>query len=190
VSGRRWPWWAWVVLIAGLTSGLVELGLRGGGVLRGLDQRPESAALRAGGPPGPTAPVVVIAVDDATLDQVRDPFTLWGPHFAQAIARLRSAGVMAIGVDFLLEESAEGWFVRNGLADLPVSRTLDAPLRAELYRGDVVLAASHEVGADGAVVHQLPNRTGASRPLTSAWGCTPAPPCRAMSASRSASSTR
>lgn len=151
-----WPVWGAVVAL--LVAAAVELGVRHGTALPRLDARIDAAWFRLAGPQDPGAPVVVIAVDDATVDQVRDPFTFWGPHFAQAIARLRAEGVTAVGIDFLLEESAEGWFARNGLGELEVSRTLDAPLRAALYEGGVVLAASHEVGADGAVVHQLPNQ--------------------------------
>ncbi len=154
---RSWPWPVWVLLLAGVCGGLVEAGLRTGGFVQALDHRLETAWFRLAGPRAPEAPVVVIAVDDATLAEVRDPFTFWGPHFAAAITRLQVQGATAVGIDFLLEESAEGWFARNGLGELGVSRTLDAPLRAALHGGGIVLAASHEVRTDGAVVHQLPH---------------------------------
>jgi CHASE2 domain-containing sensor protein len=111
-----WPVWGAVVAL--LVAAAVELGVRHGTALPRLDARIDAAWFRLAGPQDPGAPVVVIAVDDATVDQVRDPFTFWGPHFAQAIARLRAEGVTAVGIDFLLEESAEGWFARNGLGEL------------------------------------------------------------------------
>jgi adenylate cyclase len=123
-----------------------------------LDHAVESGFYRLSGPSEPRDDVVVIAVDDETLDRIQDPLVFWGPHFAAAVARLRLLGATAIGIDFLLEQSAEGWFARNGLQDLALSRNLDASLRAQLYQGGVVLAASFEVAPDGTVVHQLPNR--------------------------------
>jgi len=158
VSRRRLPWFVQAAAIALAAALLVEGAHRTGLAVERLDHGIASAWHRLAGPRTPHPEVVIIAVDDATLEQVRDPFIFWGPHFAAAVARLRSEGASVIGIDFLLEESAEGWFTRNGLQHLDVSRTLDAPLRAELFTGDVVLASSYELSEAGEVRQQLPNR--------------------------------
>ncbi len=158
MRGRRAPWYFQAGLIAVIAAILVEGALRFEWGLARLDHGVAATWHRLAGPRVPHPDVVIIAVDDATLEQVRDPFIFWGPHFAAAVKRLRAEGASVIGIDFLLEESAEGWFGRNGLEYLDVSRTLDAALRGELFAGGVVLASSYEVGADGVVRQQLPNR--------------------------------
>lgn len=85
---------------------------------------------------------IIVAVDDSTLLQHRDePMAFWGPHFAEVIRRLRSAGAAAIGIDFLFSVSAESWLNRIEGAQSDLSRTYDIPMRMELNKGGVVLIA-------------------------------------------------
>ena len=82
----------------------------------------------------------MVAVDDETLLALRDdPLAFWAPHFARAIETLTQAGVKAVGLDFLYQVSAEDWLKKLGLPDSEVSRKYDAPLRAALAGGKVVL---------------------------------------------------
>jgi adenylate cyclase len=82
----------------------------------------------------------LVAVDDETLLSLKDdPLAFWSPHFAKAIDTLTQAGVTAIGFDFLYQVSAEAWLKKLNLPDSAVSRTYDAPLRAALAGGKVVL---------------------------------------------------
>jgi adenylate cyclase len=82
----------------------------------------------------------LVAVDDETLLALKDdPLAFWAPHFARAIEVLNQAGVKVIGLDFLYQVSAEGWLKKLDLPDSAISRNYDAPLRAALAGGKVVL---------------------------------------------------
>ncbi|HUN69995.1 MAG TPA: adenylate/guanylate cyclase domain-containing protein [Burkholderiales bacterium] len=82
----------------------------------------------------------VVAVDDETLLALKDdPLAFWAPHFARTIETLTQAGVKVIALDFLYQVSAEGWLKKLDLPDSEISRTYDAPLRAALAGGKVVL---------------------------------------------------
>jgi len=100
--------------------------------------------------------VVLVAVDDQTLDKLDDPILFWAPHFAASIASLRSAGATVVGLDFQFQASAEEWLARSELGDVAISRTWDAPLRAEVFEGGVVLAASVVRDDQGRVAYDLP----------------------------------
>jgi adenylate cyclase len=82
----------------------------------------------------------LVTVDDETLLALKDdPLAFWAPHFARAIEVLNQAGVTVIGLDFLYQVSAEGWLKKLNLPDSAISRVYDAPLRAALAGGKVVL---------------------------------------------------
>jgi adenylate cyclase len=82
----------------------------------------------------------VVAVDDETLLALKDdPLAFWAPHFARTIETLTQAGAKVIGLDFLYQVSAEGWLKKLDLPDSEISRNYDAPLRAALAGGKVVL---------------------------------------------------
>jgi adenylate cyclase len=82
----------------------------------------------------------LVAVDDETLLALKDdPLAFWAPHFARAIEVLSQAGARVIGLDFLYQVSAEGWLKKLDLPDSAISRSYDAPLRAALAGGRVVL---------------------------------------------------
>jgi len=82
----------------------------------------------------------LVAVDDETLLALKDdPLAFWAPHFARAIEVLTKAGARVIGLDFLYQVSAEGWLRKLNLPDSAISRNYDAPLRAALAGGKVVL---------------------------------------------------
>jgi adenylate cyclase len=94
----------------------------------------------------------VVAIDDETLLALKDdPLAFWAPHFARALDVLTQAGARAIGLDVLYQVSAEGWLKKLELPESDASRSYDAPLRAALARGNVVLIAhlvAHKNGAE------------------------------------------
>ncbi len=142
----------WPIGLGFLVALLVELG----GLAAGADTRLLDLGHRLAGPRIVPSDLVIVAIDDESVRRERDPLVFWGPHFAAVLVALREAGVTAVAMDLLLLESAETWFARHDLGELPQSRTLDAPLRAELARGAVVLASSHRVeGAE--IVRDLPS---------------------------------
>lgn len=48
--------------------------------------------------------IVMITIDDKTLDDLRTPTSYWAPYFAKAIAGLVKANCQSVGLDFLCEE--------------------------------------------------------------------------------------
>jgi adenylate cyclase len=93
----------------------------------------------------------VVAVDDATLLALKDdPLAFWAPHFARTIETLTQAGARVVGLDFLYQVSAEAWLKKLELPDSEISRNYDAPLRAALAGGNVVLISHLVPHGDGA----------------------------------------
>jgi adenylate cyclase len=87
------------------------------------------------------AHAVLVYVDDATLLAYRDePLAFWAPQFARALAVLREAGAAVVGLDYLYLVSAEAWLARLKLPDARIAREYDAPFRAALARGNVILS--------------------------------------------------
>jgi len=98
------------------------------------------------------APVLLIRVDDESLERLPDPFVFWGPLFAESFDALRDNGATAIGLDFLVKVSGEDFFARHGLDDLEASRGWDTPLRRQVLRDDVVLVSTLvERGGDAGI---------------------------------------
>ena len=84
----------------------------------------------------------VVAVDDETLLLYRDdPLAFWAPHFANAMQTLSDVGARSVGLDFIYAVSAEAWLHKLNLPDSDISRTYDAPFRAQLAQGKVIQIA-------------------------------------------------
>ena len=98
------------------------------------------------------APVLLVAVDDESLERLPDPFVFWGPLFAEAFETLRDNGSTAIGLDFLVKVSGEDFFARHGLDDIEASRSWDTPLRRQVLEDDVVLVSTLVESGDGASI--------------------------------------
>lgn len=139
-----------------ISTGFTEL-LWGVGVLDGLeDDVSDSWHDLRGVRSDVDAPVVLIAVDDATLGRVPDPFVFWGPRFATAFETLREHGTTVVGLDFLTKVSGEDFFRRNGLEDQPIGRSWDAGFRRNLFQRDIVLVGTRTAGSEDADVVDLP----------------------------------
>lgn len=93
----------------------------------------------------------LVSIDDETLLSFKDePLAFWGPYFGRALEVLKQTGVKAVGFDVLYQVSAEGWLRKLNLPDSEISRNYDAPLRATLSQGNVVLITHLVTRRDGA----------------------------------------
>lgn len=93
--------------------------------------------------------VVLVVMDDQTLALHRDdPLVFWTPHLAQAIAVLREAGAVIIGLDFLYAISPEAWLQKMRVPTNNVSRTYDLPFRNQISSGQLVMVGSQISGAE------------------------------------------
>ncbi len=113
---------------------------------------------RVAGPRAPVRQVAIAAIDDASLLRYRDtPLAFWQPQLGAALATLHAAGVRAVGIDLIQAASAESWLATLGAADTPAGRAYEAPFRAALAQGKVILAAAR--GSEGDLLppleHQL-----------------------------------
>lgn len=137
-SGRL-LWYLAVVLVAVL---VVEWGARTGW-LDSLDRLYSDAWHRMAGVRETPGHVVILAVDQATLDAHPDePLAFWGPHFARVTDRLHQLGATAVGLDFLLAVSPDNWLARLDQAGASLARVYDADLRSLIAQGKVFLVAS------------------------------------------------
>lgn len=85
--------------------------------------------------------LVIVALDEATLQQHPEPLVCWTPHFARVIQVLRGVGATIIGLDYLFQVSIETWLKTLDLpADHP-SLKYDGPFKRQLASGKVILAA-------------------------------------------------
>ena len=101
--------------------------------------------------------VTIVAIDDASLLKYQDePLAFWSPHFAAAIEVLRQVGVAVIGLDMVLQVSAEAWLKKFQLPQNTFSRTYDIPLRAQLVSGQVVLAGLLAYNSHNQLEYLLP----------------------------------
>ncbi len=85
----------------------------------------------------------IVAIDDTSLARFHEtPLAFWQPQLGAAIATLREAGVAAIGIDLIQATSAETWLGSLGAGDTPAGRAYEAPYRAALAGGGIILAAA------------------------------------------------
>lgn len=56
--------------------------------------------------------IVILGVDDKSLDKIKDPMIFWRPHFAKVIKKLAESGAKSVGLDFVfalaLKKSIDG----------------------------------------------------------------------------------
>ena len=73
-----------------------------------IELRSYDLRFRLRGPlPKTETEIVVVAVDEATLDRILDPLILWQSHFAEAVSRLRKSGARAIGIDVVFGSAGQ-----------------------------------------------------------------------------------
>jgi len=118
------------------------LGLQHSGGLTRLDNAYFDLWHQLAGVRHPPQHTVIIAIDDATLEEHRDtPLVCWTPLFAQTVAVLRQVGAAAIGLDYLFAVNMEAW-LQQAAPDSQASRTFDQPFKSQLASGAAVLAAT------------------------------------------------
>jgi class 3 adenylate cyclase/CHASE2 domain-containing sensor protein len=131
-----------LLVVGALAALAVEL-LTQGKVLLGVDTAFVDLWHRLAGVRATPQHTLLVKIDDRTLSAHRDePMVFWGPLFARAIRNLRAAGAKVIALDHLFTVSAESWLEAHGDPAGDPGRSYDAPLRAELNKGDVVVAAA------------------------------------------------
>ena len=79
------------------------------GWLAGLDEAATDLWHRMSGKRFEPQHVMLVEVDDPSLQKVGDPIAFWAPVYARALKTLRDAGATVIGVDFILLITPEPW---------------------------------------------------------------------------------
>jgi CHASE2 domain-containing sensor protein len=99
----------WLVFFAVAACLIAEALLRGG-ALNTVDQRLQDFWFQWQGKRVEARHVAIVALDEDTLAAYPDdPMVFWTDRLALAVARLREAGVTAVGLDMLLSISPERW---------------------------------------------------------------------------------
>lgn len=136
---RRSYWLVFFVLAACLVA---EALLRSG-ALNPVDQRLQDFWFQWQGQRVAARHVAIVSLDEDTLAAYPDdPLVFWSDRLAIAVARLRAAGVQAVGLDMLLSISPERWLGKLGGELQNAARNYDQPFREQVNSGQLVLVAS------------------------------------------------
>lgn len=92
----------------------------------------------------PNATVIASLDSEALAAYPNTPLVFWGPHFAQAIERLREAGAAVIAIDMLFSITPEQWLrTVDGFSAMPPKiLDYDQTFDQALSEGGVILAAN------------------------------------------------
>ncbi len=94
------------------------------------------------------APIVILALDPDSFDQIQEPLAFWQPLFAEVVTALGQAQASVIGVDFVFRD-VDRWVTREG--EPSHKRQLAAGmLTADSLGTRVILGYSEGVGGQGA----------------------------------------
>lgn len=133
------------IWLAGISLAICLLAeiLLQGGLLNPLDQKLQDFWFQWQGKRTEPAHAVLVTIDEETLAAYPDdPMVFWTDRLATAIARLREAGVTAVGLDMLLSISPERWLGKHGGDLQKLAREYDRPFREQLHSGRVVMAST------------------------------------------------
>jgi adenylate cyclase len=78
-------------------------------VLQGLEEWCQDAWFVYRGRRASTTKVVLVAIDDGTLDRLPKPLALLSPELAEVVSHLRRRGARAIGLDVMVPETLEAY---------------------------------------------------------------------------------
>ncbi|MFZ2854632.1 MAG: adenylate/guanylate cyclase domain-containing protein [Rhodocyclaceae bacterium] len=138
-GGRRRYWLAFFALAACLLS---EALLRSG-ALNPVDQRLQDLWFQWQGQRAEARHVAIVSLDEETLAAYPDdPLVFWTDRLAFAVARLREAGVPAVGLDILLSISPERWLGKFGGELQSAARDYDQAFRQQINSGQLLLVAT------------------------------------------------
>jgi len=93
--------------LIGVLCALVCWGLNGAGLIRALENWAQDTSFVLRGRRPSNANVVIVAMDDASMQSLGKPLMFFSPELAKVVDYLHDQGAAAIGVDFLLPESEE-----------------------------------------------------------------------------------
>ncbi len=62
------------------------------------------------GRPRPDPDIVIVGIDDRSLDKWPEPVIAWGGHLADAVNRMRAGGARVIALDWIQPEPTGKWF--------------------------------------------------------------------------------
>jgi adenylate cyclase len=102
--------------------------------------------------------VVIVALDEATLQKHPEPLVCWTPHFARTIEVLRRVGARIIGLDYLFLISIETWLRTLDLPPDHQSLNYDEPFKEQLTSGQVILGAQRTLDEQQRQTMVLPIR--------------------------------
>lgn len=91
----------------------------------------------------------LVEVDEISLSKNEDPLAFWAPAHARALATLREAGVVMVGVDFLFSITPETWLQKYKLSNAEGLKNYDLTFRQELNAGKTVLVGAVSRGEQG-----------------------------------------
>jgi len=89
-------------ILVGAACALVCWLLNGASWVRDLEHQAYDNCLGFRGPRASTAKVVIVALDEASLEKIAKPLMFFSPELGQAVRYLHDQGAAAIGVDILL----------------------------------------------------------------------------------------
>jgi class 3 adenylate cyclase/CHASE2 domain-containing sensor protein len=91
--------------VAGILCALVAWGLVQTPMIRGLEDWLLDGCFAQRGRRASSAPVLLVNLDDASLDRLRKPAVFLSPELAAVVNHLHDQGAAAIGIDLLIPES-------------------------------------------------------------------------------------
>ena len=123
-------------IVLGLFCAVLAWGVTQWGPLRGLEEWLQDGALAFRGARPTRAKVVLIGLDDQSLDNLKTPLLFISPQLAEVVAFAKAQGASAIGVDLVIPSSL------TAMPDLQAHGAGDATKLGEaiLDAGNIVLA--------------------------------------------------
>jgi adenylate cyclase len=94
-------------ILLGLLCALAAWFLSRPPLMRGIDEWLFDGCFHVRGPRPTQARIVLIGIDDVSLDQLGKPAVFLSPELAEVVASLKQQGAAAIGIDLIIPESLE-----------------------------------------------------------------------------------
>lgn len=83
-------------------------------------------------PPHPDPDIVLVEIDDRSIEKWPEPLIFWAPHFADAVDRLVKSDARVIAFDWMQAEPSGNWFKTQSRFLAPVFEQADAKLATAL----------------------------------------------------------
>jgi adenylate cyclase len=132
---RRFQSWYWLGAASGIASGVVSLALAAVPAIGGLETWAYDGYIALRGVRPSPANIVIVALDERSLDDLAKPLIDISPELAEVVQYLKSEGAAAVGIDLIIPERFAGRpeVQRHGSGDATLLG------RAILEVGNVVL---------------------------------------------------